>query len=171
MLDPNFGHLGFGDEAERIANFKFVFNLPGDGLADFPTFAIGAEDFIGTQRFNSEYIVMTKDWIDYNIEATLGWGRKRLKGFFGGLAWTPWRKTGYPVLKNLSFLAEYDASDYKNHSHEHPKGRKVSSRVNAGVNYVLSRHPAAEPELPSRTRTFGDGIDPISARIEQGFYS
>ncbi len=137
MLDPNFGHLGFGDEAERIGNAKFVFNLPGDGLHGFPTFAIGVEDFIGTQRFNSEYIVMTKDWIDHNIEVTLGWGRKRIKGFFGGVAWTPWRKTSYPVLKNLSFLAEYDATDYKNHIHEHPKGRKVSSHINAGVNYIL----------------------------------
>ena len=137
ILDPVFGHEGFGDEAERIANCKFVFNLPSDGLADFPIFAIGAEDFIGTQRFNSEYILMTKDWINYNIEATLGWGRKRIKGFFGGVAWTPWRKTSVPVLKNISFLAEYDASDYENHIHEHPRGRKVSSHINAGVNYVL----------------------------------
>jgi len=137
MLDPTFGHLGFGDEAERIGNVKFVFNLPGDGLDDFPTFAIGIEDFIGTKRFNSEYIVMTKDWIDYNIEATLGWGRKRFKGFFGGIAWTPWRQTSLPVLKNISLLAEYDASDYKNHPHEHPKGRKVDSRINAGLTYIL----------------------------------
>ncbi|HEX4838890.1 MAG TPA: YjbH domain-containing protein [Rhabdochlamydiaceae bacterium] len=137
-LDPVLGCFGFGDEAERIANFKFVFNLPSDGLADFPTFAIGAEDFIGTQRFNSEYIVMTKDWNKGNIEATLGWGRKRIKGFFGGVVWTPWRKTGYPLLKNLSFLAEYDATDYANHIHEHPKGRNVSSHINAGVSYVLA---------------------------------
>jgi hypothetical protein len=138
MPDPNFGHLGFGDEAERICNAKFVFNLPGDGLHGFPIFAIGVEDFIGTQRFNSEYILMTKNWIDYNIETTLGWGRKRIKGFFGGVAWTPWRKTSFPVLKNLSFLAEYDATDYENHLHEHPKGRKVRSHINAGVNYILA---------------------------------
>lgn len=136
MTDPVFGHHGFGDEAERIGNAKLVFNLPGDGLPGFPTFAIGIEDFIGTKRFNSEYIVMTKDWTDYNIEATLGWGRKRIKGFFGGLAWTPWRQTSLTFLKNLSLLAEYDATDYKHHVHEHPKGRKVSSRINAGINYV-----------------------------------
>lgn len=137
MKDPVFGHHGFGDEAERIGNAKFVFNLPGDGLQDFPTFAIGAEDFIGTKRFNSQYIVMTKDWIPNHIEATLGWGRKRIKGFFGGLAWTPWRKKSNPIIKNLSLVAEYDATDYKHHKHEHPKGRKVSSRINAGVSYVL----------------------------------
>ena len=137
MRDPNFGHLGFGNEAERIGNAKFVFNLPTDGLPDFPTFAIGVEDFIGTKRFNAQYIVMTKDWIDYNIEATLGWGRKRIKGFFGGIAWTPWRKTSFPVLKNLSILAEYDAINYAKHRHEHPKGRKVASHINAGVSYII----------------------------------
>jgi hypothetical protein len=137
MLDPTFGHLGFGDEAERVGNAKLVFNLPGDGLPDLPTFAIGVDDFLGTQRFNSEYIVVTKDWVDYNIEATVGWGRKRIKGFFGGIAWTPWRQLSIPVLKNISLLAEYDAIDYKNHPHEHPKGRKFDSRINAGLAYVL----------------------------------
>lgn len=137
MLDQNLGRMGFGDEAERTGNAKFVFNLPSDGLGDFPTFAVGVEDFVGTKRFSSEYIVATKDWIDYNIEATVGWGRKRIKGFFGGIAWTPWRQTSIPVLKNLSLLVEYDAIDYKRHIHEHPKGRKVNSRINAGLSYVL----------------------------------
>lgn len=137
MLDQAFGHLGFGDEAERIGNVKLVFNLPSDGLGAFPTFAVGFDDFVGTKRFSSEYIVATKDWIDHNVEATLGWGRKRIKGFFGGIAWTPWRQTSIPVLKNLSLLAEYDAIDYKRHIHEHPKGRKVNSRINAGVTYIL----------------------------------
>lgn len=137
ILDPTFGHKGFGDESERIGNAKLIFNLPGDGLDEFPAFAIGVEDFIGTKRFNSEYLVVTQTWNDYNIEATLGWGRKRIKGFFGGIAWTPLRKTSIPILKNISLLAEYDAYDYKRHAHEHPKGRKVNSRINAGASYVL----------------------------------
>ncbi len=136
MEDQNFKHMGFGDEAERIGNFKFVFNLPKDGYEDFPTFAVGADDFIGTKRFNSEYIVATKSWVNHNIEATLGWGRKRLKGFFGGIAWTPWRQSSLLVLKDLSLLAEYDAVDYKHHSGEHPQGRKFDTRINAGVAYV-----------------------------------
>ncbi len=137
ITEHNFGHLGFGDDAERIGNCKLAINLPTDGLEYFPNFAIGAEDFIGTKRFNSEYIVATQRWVPYNVEATLGWGRKRIKGFFGGLAWTPFRQTSLPVLKNISLLAEYDAIDYKNHIHEHPRGRRVGSRVNAGVTYVL----------------------------------
>lgn len=138
ITEANFGRHGFGDDAERIANAKFVFNLPSDGLGPyFPQFAIGIEDFIGTKRFNSQYIVATQIWKKANIEATIGWGKKRLKGFFGGIAWSPWRKTDLFFLNKLSLSAEYDGYDYKNHPHEHPLGRTVSSRINAGVSYVL----------------------------------
>lgn len=137
ITEPNFGHEGFGDDAERIGNIKFAINIPGDGLPDFPTFAFGADDFIGTKRFNSQYLVMTQQWISGNIEATLGWGRKRIKGFFGGLAWTPWRQSDLFFFKDLTLMAEYDAIDYKYHPWEHPMGRDVKSRINAGVSYVL----------------------------------
>ncbi len=137
ITEANFGHDGFGDDAERIGNAKLVFNLPDDGIPYFPQFAIGVEDFIGTKRFNSQYIVATEMWNKANVEATLGWGRGRLKGFFGGIAWSPWRQTELLFLKNISLAAEYDGFDYKNHPHEHPDGRKVSTRINAGVTYVL----------------------------------
>ncbi|MGD0665329.1 MAG: YjbH domain-containing protein, partial [Rhabdochlamydiaceae bacterium] len=137
ITEKNFGHHGFGDDAERIGNAKLVFNLPSDGLGYFPQFAIGLDDFIGTKRFNSQYIVATKTWNGANIEATLGYGKKRMKGFFGGIAWTPWRQTKVFFLKDISLIAEYDGYDYKKHPHEHPHGRKVSSRINAGVSYVL----------------------------------
>lgn len=137
MTEGNFGHLGFGDDAERIANLKIAVNLPADGFEGFPTFVFGADDFIGTKRFNSQYALMTKQWLDWNLETTLGWGKHRIKGFFGGIAWTPFRKASTPFFNNLSILAEYDANNYKRHPHEHPKGRDVKSRINVGVNYVL----------------------------------
>lgn len=136
VIEGNFGHEGFGDDAERVANGKLVLNLPADGFPAFPSFAIGADDFIGTKRFNSQYVVMTKEWLAANLETTLGWGRKRFKGFFGGIAWTPLRKFDIPLLQDVTLLAEYDAIDYKNHPYEHPKGRDVSSRINAGIAYV-----------------------------------
>ena len=139
ISEKNFGHAGFGDDAERIGNAKFVFNLPLDGVDDLPQFAVGADEFTGTKRFNSQYIVATKVFIDANIEATLGWGRKRIKGFFGGIAWSPWRKTTIPFLKHLSMIAEYDAYDYKHHPHEHPLGRKVATRMSGGLAYVLGK--------------------------------
>jgi len=137
ITEGNFGHLGFGDDAERIANLKIAWNLPTDGFEGFPTFVFGADDFIGTKRFNSQYGLITKQWLDWNLETTVGWGKHRIKGFFGGVAWTPLRRTSIPILKNISILAEYDATDYKNHVHEHPEGRDVKSRINVGANYIL----------------------------------
>lgn len=137
ILDKIFGHFGFGDEAERTGNVKFVLNLPDDGFPNLPTFAIGMEDFIGTRRFNAEYIVATKSWIDHHLELTVGWGCKRIKGFFGGIAWTPWRKNRLFFLRGLSLAGEYDAYNYKHHPQEHPKGKKIDSRINLGLIYLL----------------------------------
>ena len=36
----------------------------------------------------------------------------------------------------MSFLAEYDAYNYKKHDYEHPCGKKVKSRINAGISFV-----------------------------------
>ena len=136
IIEQNFGHEGFGDDAERIGNVKLGVLMPQDGYHYLPQVAIGLEDFLGTKRFNSQYIVVTKQFLDWNLECTLGWGRKRIQGFFGGAAWTPLRRTQIPILKDISFLAEYDATDYKKHIHEHPSGRKVKSRINAGISFV-----------------------------------
>ncbi len=136
VTEHNFGDEGFGDDAERIGNAKIGVLIPQDGFPMLPTIVVGADDFIGTKRFSSQYIVMTKQFLPFNFEASFGWGRGRIKGFFGGAAWTPWRKTGVPFFKDLSMLAEYDAIDYKQHPHEHPTGRTVKSRINAGVSFV-----------------------------------
>jgi hypothetical protein len=133
-LEGNFGHLGFGDDAERAANVKFILLRKEDGIPFLPEFAIGWNDFIGSCRFNSFYAVATQDFLKLNLEATLGWGNGRIKGFFGGLAWSPWRHSPY-FWKGLTLAAEYDANNYKHHVHEHSEGRKVSSRINAGVQY------------------------------------
>ncbi|MBI2742392.1 MAG: YjbH domain-containing protein [Chlamydiales bacterium] len=133
MEDKLFGKMGFGDEAERIGNFKIALLLPEDGFPILPSIAIGAEDFVGTKRFNAKYVVVTKSWYEANFETTLGWGHGRIKGLFGGAAWTPFRQTSLPFLKNLTLIAEYDAINYKKHVHEHPQGRRVSSRINVGI--------------------------------------
>ncbi|HSX10334.1 MAG TPA: YjbH domain-containing protein [Chlamydiales bacterium] len=132
ILDGAFGHLGFGDSAERAANLKFVLLRREDGFPFLPDFALGWNDFLGTCRFNSFYVVATKEFLSYNCEATLGWGRGRIHGFYGGLAWTPFRHADY-FWKDLSLVAEYDANNYKHHGPEHPGGRHVDNRINAGV--------------------------------------
>lgn len=135
-LEGNFGREGFGDDADRTGNIKIGVLQPQDGIPLLPSISIGAEDFIGSKRFNAQYIVATKEWRHANFEASLGWGRGRIKGFFGGIAWTPFRQSGVPFFKDLSLLAEYDGNNYKGHSHEHPLGRKVKTRLNLGVNLL-----------------------------------
>ncbi len=136
MLDGIFGHLGFGDSADRAANVKFILLRKEDGIPFLPDFALGWNDFLGTCRFRSFYVAATKEFLNWNLEATLGWGNGRIKGFYGGAAWTPFRKCDF-FLKNLTLAAEYDANNYKRHTHEHPEGRKVKNRINAGVQYTL----------------------------------
>ncbi len=136
LVEHNFGKEGFGDDAERIGNVKLGILALQDGFPLLPEISIGVEDFIGTKRFNSKYIVATKQFLDWNLELTLGYGKGRMKGFFGVGAWSPFRHWSVPLLKDISFLAEYDAIDYKKHPHEHPSGRKVNSRINGGIAFV-----------------------------------
>ena len=128
VTEANFGKEGFGDDADRGMSVKVGLLQPSDGLMQMPCFAVGLDDFHGSSRFHSFYIVMTKEWLAQHLEVTLGWGKGRIKGFFGGLAWTPLRGR-----HSLSFFMEYDAINYKKHPYEHASGRKVSSRINMGV--------------------------------------
>jgi hypothetical protein len=135
VSEGNFGHLGFGDDAERAANVKFILLRKEDGFPFVPDFALGWNDFFGSCRFNSFYVVATQEVLKYNFEATLGWGHGRIKGFYGGLAWTPFRRPGRNW--DLSLVAEYDANNYKKHGPEHRDGRNVKCRVNAGAQLKL----------------------------------
>ncbi len=136
LLDGNLSPHGFGDYAERAANVKFILLRKEDGIPYLPNFAVGWNDFFGSQRFSTFYVVGTKEFLDYNLEATLGWGNGRIQGFYGGLAWTPWHRAEH-LLKGLTFAAEYDANDYRHHGGEHPKGREVNSRINVGLQLDL----------------------------------
>ncbi|QVL57823.1 MAG: YjbH domain-containing protein [Simkaniaceae bacterium] len=131
--DPAMGSMGFGDFTDRGANLKIALLQKSDGFPYFPEIAVGLEDFYGTKRFHAFYVVGTKEVLDWNLEATLGWGKGRIKGFFGGLGWTPFRNYKVPILNRVTLLGEWDATDYENHHFEHPKGRKVKNRVNIGL--------------------------------------
>lgn len=136
-LEKNFGKDGFGDDADRIGNAKFGILVPSDNFPLLPSIAFGLDDFIGTKRFSSQYFVATKVWQKAALEISLGWGKGRIKGFFGGIAWTPFYRINTPILKNISLIAEYDANNYKKHTTEHSRGRKVNSRINAGLSCVI----------------------------------
>lgn len=135
--EGNFGCEGFGDDAERIGNVKLGILTAQDGFPHLPEISIGVEDFVGTKRFNSKYIVATKQFFNANLECTLGFGSGRIKGLFGGAAWSPWRHATLPLFKDLTFFLEYDATNYKKHPHEHPSGRVVKSRINGGLSCLF----------------------------------
>ncbi|MEM7175457.1 MAG: YjbH domain-containing protein [Chlamydiota bacterium] len=138
MPDPMIGKMGFGDFADRGANVKFALLKREDGFPFFlPELAVGFEDFFGTKRFHSFYAVATYSFHSYHLEVTGGWGKGRMKGFFGGVGWTPFRNSKVPGLNRLTLLAEWDAIDYKHWGEEHPKGRDVKSRINIGASVTL----------------------------------
>jgi hypothetical protein len=150
VLEGNFGHLGFGDDAERAVNVKFILLRKEDGFSFLPEFALGWNDFMGSCRFSSFYGVATQEFLSWNLEASLGWGAGRISGPFGGLAWSPLRHCNKWV-KGLSFVAEYDANDYRRHRHEHKDGRKVDFRINAGFQYrFLDRFQASASSIRGR---------------------
>lgn len=111
------------EESERSANAKVVLLRKEDQIPFFPDLAVGWNDFIGRRRFYSFYAAATQEWTGANLEATLGWGHGKIRGFYGALAWTPFRKSTY-FWKNLILSAEYDAN-------------KDRHRVNAGAQICL----------------------------------
>jgi hypothetical protein len=137
ITEANFGSQGYGDDAERIGNIKIGILTPADGFEGLPLISIGAIDFIGTKRFNSQYVVATKSWLKANLELSIGWGNGRMKGLFGGASWTPFRHSQNWFFKDLSIVAEYDDINYKKHPYEHPSGTTVKSRLNAGINWLI----------------------------------
>lgn len=139
--DPILTPLGFGDLSDKGANVKIALLRPEDSQYTLPGVAFGIEDFIGTKGFYARYVVLTQVFLKQNLEVTLGYGQKRIRRFFGGVAWTPFRKCNAPLFKNLSFVAEYDAIPYEDEEVEkHPKARRKKSPINFGVKTRLFDH-------------------------------
>lgn len=137
--DPILSPLGFGDLSDKGANVKFALLKPEDSGYQLPGVAIGFQDFLGTRAFKSRYIVLTKVFLDQGIEASLGWGEWRIKGFFGGIAWMPFKcLEAHPLFKEFVLAAEWDATPYKDKKIEpHPDGRIKKSSINYGAKWRL----------------------------------
>jgi hypothetical protein len=136
--DPVLTPFGFGDFADKGANIKVALLLPEESDYRLPGFAIGLEDFTGTRAFKAGYIVFTKVFIEGNLEVSIGYGKKRIHGFFGGVHWMPLRHSRWRYLQNLVFTAEYDATPYTfSHLEPHPEGRVKRLDFNFGLKYRL----------------------------------
>lgn len=140
VSDAGLSPHGFGDMADRQGNAKLAFCLPEDSFNDLPGIVVGVEDFIGTKRFTTYYIVGTQVWIDYGVETSLGWGTGRYSrgpscGFFASAQYYPFFHCENKWLKGLGCAIEYDPTNYRNDPH--PDARKVSTHVNCGLRYQL----------------------------------
>jgi hypothetical protein len=133
--DPILSPSGFGDRSDKGVNIKFALLSPRESNYLLPGVAIGFEDFLGTKNFESRYLVFTQVFRNLNAEVSIGYGKQRIKGFFGGFTWLPLLKCGNPYFENLAFSAEYDATNYKNDPH--PGGRDQKSPINFGMKYRL----------------------------------
>lgn len=136
--DPILSKYGFGDLSDKGANFKFAILRPEDSHYKLPGVAFGFEDFMGTRNFKAKYIVLTQVFLDYSLEASIGYGGDRIHRWFGGVTWMPFLKGENHFLKPFAFCAEYDATPYKNKNIEkHPKGRSQKFPINFGCKYRL----------------------------------
>ena len=139
--DPILSPLGFGDLSDKGANVKFALLLPEDTDYRLPGIAVGYADFMGTQNFKAKYVVLTQVFKDYNLELTLGYGKHRIKGCYGGLLWMPFRQIPCQYFKDICLAVEYDATPYKDeHIEHHPKGRIKRSPWNVGLKTRLWDH-------------------------------
>lgn len=136
--DPVLTPMGFGDLSDKGVSAKLSLFSPEDSGYAIPGVSIGMDDFIGTRNFKASYIVATQVFLDYNTEISFGYGIQRIRGFFGGISWMPFRKCCWPYLKGISLVAEYDATPYKSCKIEkHPKGRIKRTPFNVGLKYRL----------------------------------
>lgn len=101
--DPTYGS-GYGRYKDKVADMKLRLRDETDVL---PAISVGATDLLGTELFKGQYIVMSKSFGQArNLEASIGYGKRRPKGVFAGVRWAPLANPHW------AFVAEYDANDY-----------------------------------------------------------
>ncbi len=136
--DPVLSPYGYGDYTDKGANLKFALFAPEESHYQLPGLAIGLEDFIGTSSFQAYYGVATQIWSNYGLEVSIGYGKKRIHRWFGGVSWMPFWQKDNSYLQPLAFVGEYDAIPYQDPNLEkHPKGHRQKTPWNVGCKYRL----------------------------------
>lgn len=139
--DPVLGPYGFGDYADRGANFACALFTPEESLYLLPGLSFGIDDFMGTKKFTTYYIVATQVMREWGLEASVGWGAGQYtkgpsRGFFGGFNWFPLWHCSNKWIRGIGVTGEFDPTNY--HKNPHPEGRVSHSPVNVGAKYVFS---------------------------------
>ncbi|MEZ5315236.1 MAG: YjbH domain-containing protein [Chlamydiales bacterium] len=136
--DPTIGKYGFGNYADRGANFKVAILHPEQSFYRLPGIAFGIDDFMGSKKFTNYFVVGTQVWPDYGLETSLGWGygiytQGPSKGFFGGVNWFPFLQTSHKWWKGICLTVEYDPTNVS--KSPHPKGKTSYTPMNFGGKY------------------------------------
>ena len=98
----------------------------------WPALSVGIQDVGGgTGLFRAPYGVASKRFGE--LDLTLGYGKDRIDGAFGGVRWSP------SSLPNWGLVAEYDAYDYKNDKGAELSGA-ASYKKEAAVGVEYRRH-------------------------------
>lgn len=134
--EDHFGKFGFGDDADRTVNIKLCLDPELYFGANLPKIALGFDDFYGSRRFYAPYLVMTQNFPNIGLEASLGYGFERMKGLFFGLNYSPFLESRNFLLKGATLILEYDDINYRFHEKEHPQSRSYFSRLNLGFNWA-----------------------------------
>ena len=127
---PSFGEgtaltKSYGDYKDKTFDGKVLLLSEGGWT---PSLAAGIQDLFGTGIFRAGYLAASKQVGP--IDATVGYGVKRLDGVFGGVRFR------IPGAERFSLVAEYDGYDYSR-----DKGAAITGvdrrthGVNAGVEY------------------------------------
>ncbi len=138
IADPILTCHGFGDFSDKGANLKISLFNAEISRYELPGVAIGLEDFIGTKAFHAYYLVLTQVFLKQNLEISFGYGANRIRKWFGGMVWMPFRHSPWSYLDPLSIVFEYDAIPYKDETIErHPEGRAKYTPWQFGLKYRL----------------------------------
>ncbi|HET7773052.1 MAG TPA: YjbH domain-containing protein [Burkholderiaceae bacterium] len=126
------GGLGqsYGAFKDKSIAFKLrVIEEGGFGQGWMPQISYGREDLFGTKVYPSEFLVASKGVGDFDL--TIGYGRQRIDGVFGGLRYRP------SALKRWYGLVEYDATAYRSDFGATDAGiaNRKTGHVNAAIGY------------------------------------
>lgn len=99
----------YGDNKDKSAAVKLRL-LPENAWGQWwiPEISVGVDDFHGTQLFRSEFIAANKK-LDFgygDADFTVGYGRKRINGLYGGV------RAKLHSLPSWAVVAEYDKNNY-----------------------------------------------------------
>jgi hypothetical protein len=118
LENPNYGTF-----KDKAFDAKLLLLREGKYL---PAISIGSRDFMGTRVFDADFIVLSKRI--GALDVSLGQGRNRIHGGFGGVQYRPGWAPGFDLVY------EYDATDY---AHDRFAAESGASQRQGGDTFAI----------------------------------